>query len=311
MKKMFKYFFVCCLVLFSFITVNASTNTLDRNEFSNHGVNKRWTIDNSNLGNVLNTPFVDAKEKIYDFSDILSEEDEEYLYDKITEFIEHTGYDFAIVTSELYYYYDSTNEDFAADFYDYNDFGINNEFYDGIVFFRNTYSDPYYTMLFFGKAQLMYDSYRFNHILDTIYPDISNGNYRKGFSDVIDFCTSYYDAGIPSSMSHMTLDQNGDLREMYIPPYNLALIVGLIVAGFYVMVYVKKNKMISKATHAAEYLDSGSVVYSRQEDRFIRSHTSSHTSSSSSGGGGGHYGGGGHSSHGSSGGGHTGGGRHG
>ena len=75
------------------------------------------------------------------------------------------------------------------------------------------------------------------------------------------------------------------------------------------IILVKKNKMVAKATQAGEYLIKDSINIKNRKDVFLHSHTTSYTVSHDSGGGGG----GGHSSHsGSSGGGHSsGGGRHG
>ena len=63
-------------------TILASTDTLDRNNLDNYGVNKHWDIVDSNLDNVLNTKLVDASEKIYDFSELLTEEEEKELRKK-------------------------------------------------------------------------------------------------------------------------------------------------------------------------------------------------------------------------------------
>ncbi len=72
------------------------------------------------------------------------------------------------------------------------------------------------------------------------------------------------------------------------------------------LILVKKNKMVIKATEAENYLDQSSVNITNKQDQFLTTHTTSYTVSSSSGGGGA----GSHS--GSSGGGHSsGGGRHG
>ena len=51
------------------------------------------------------------------------------------------------------------------------------------------------------------------------------------------------------------------------------------------LILVNKNKMIKRATKAAEYMDKKSVNYSVKNDRFITSRTTSYTVSSSSGGG--------------------------
>ena len=70
------------------------------------------------------------------------------------------------------------------------------------------------------------------------------------------------------------------------------------------LIMIRKNKMVRKATTASAYLDKNSINYREHLDQFTHSHTTHYTISSSSGGGGSHGG--------SSGGGHSsGGGRHG
>ena len=151
MKKI-KYLVLLLLILP--FTCSASTNTKDRNEQNNLGVNKHWNINEKNRQNVLNTKYVDAGEKIYDYSDILTEEEEKEIKEKIDKYIEHTNMDMVFVSVNLPYTLDKENEDFAADFYDYNDFGINFESYSGVLLLRNTYEqDPYYNVYMFGEAQ--------------------------------------------------------------------------------------------------------------------------------------------------------------
>ena len=78
MKKIFK-FIIVLITLLNTINVYASTNTYDRNELENYGVNKNVQDINSKLSYIMNTKKVDASEKIYDFSDILTEEEEQLL----------------------------------------------------------------------------------------------------------------------------------------------------------------------------------------------------------------------------------------
>ena len=168
MKKL-KYILLVLLLLP--FTCSASTNTKDRNEQDNLGVNKHWNITDNNRQNVLNTNLVDAGEKIYDYSDILTEEEEKQIKEKIDQYIEHTNMDMVFVSTNLPYTMDKENEDFAADFYDYNDFGINFESYSGVLLLRNTYEqDPYFNVYMFGKAQLYYSFDRAESMLDNIYP---------------------------------------------------------------------------------------------------------------------------------------------
>ena len=286
--------------------INASTNTTPRTE-SDLGVNKKWNITEKNIENVKRTPRVDASEKIYDFGEILTEEEEKKLYESIEKYIEHTNMDMVILTVDMAYTLDSENEDYAVDFYDYNDFGIDFDKYSGIIILRNKYeNNPYFNIYTFGNAQLYYDYYTCESILDDIYSEIKSKQYLSGFEHFISLSTTYFDRG-PDENHY--IDDDGYIHSNP-PTYHLPLGVATIISGISTLitmiVLVKKNKMVKKETAANVYIDRNSVRYNNVVDQFLHSHTSSYTVSSSSGGGGG----GSHS--GSSGGGHGGGGgRHG
>ena len=313
MKKVFNTIFIVLLTIISTINVYASTNTYDRNELENYGVNKNVQNINSKLTYILNTKKVEASEKIYDFSDILTDEEEQQLKTKIDQFIQDNNMDMVIVTDSFAYSYDKKNEEYADDFYDYNDFGMNFDYNSGILLLRNTYpADPYYHMSTTGNAQLYFSDSRINYILDNIYADIHAGRYYEGFSKWISYADSYVKQGLPSTASNYYLDNSGNLKRVrpkYHPPIAFALLIALAVAGTIIGVMISKNKMVKKASKAGEYIDQNSINITKREDTFLRSHTTSYTISSSSGGS--HHGGGHSSHHGSSGFSHGGGGRHG
>jgi len=295
------------LLLLIGITNVKAVETYDRTLLDNYGVNKKWQITEYNKSNVLDSYKVNSDEKIYDFSDVLTDDEEILLKGKINSFIEKYDTDLVLFIDDLTYYSDYTNEDYAVDFYDYNDFGINYERYDGILLFRNTYSiDPYYDMYTFGDAQLYFDQNRYDDILDAIYNDIKSKNYYIGFSTFIDMLDDYYDSGIPYSMRGYKVDENGYLYEVYAISWFKFSGISAVVTLIIIIILIKRNKMISKVNHANDYLDKDSINYRVKKDNFVRSYTRSYTTSSSSGGSGGG------SRSGSSGGGHSsGGGRHG
>ena len=146
------------LSCFLFIGIcNAEITTYDRNILDNYGVNKKWVIDEYNKFEVLNTRCVDAKQKIYDFSDILTEEEEKHFKELSLEFFNETGFELVILTDSFYNIDDDDNGDYAQNFYDYNDFGLDNKYYSGIVILRNTYPGyPRYGVYAFGEAQIYY-----------------------------------------------------------------------------------------------------------------------------------------------------------
>ena len=314
MKKIFNLVFIIMITLLCTINVSASTNTYDRNTLDNYGVNKNIDNIDSKLSYIMKTKKVDATEKIYDFADILTDEEEQKLKEQIDQFINNNNMDMVIVTDSFAYTNDSQNEAYADDFYDYNDFGMTFEYNSGVLLLRNANpSDPYYHMSTTGNAQLYLNDSRINSILDNIYSDIKSGNYYQGFSNWISYTNNYVQSGYPSTASNYYLDNNGNMHKLkpkYYPPIPIAFLMGLAAAGTTVGIMISKNKMVKKAYKASEYLDNGSVNITKREDTYLRSHTTSYTISSSSGGG--HHHGGGHSfHHGSSGFSHGGGGRHG
>ncbi|MBR3210737.1 MAG: TPM domain-containing protein [Bacilli bacterium] len=293
------------LIIISLVTpvFAKEPTTCDRSSKSNLGVNKKWKITDKNRGNVLNAPCVDASEKIYDFSGVLSEEDYDQLKKQLEEYTKETKMDAVIIIADIPYSNDGENEDYAADFYDYNDFGIDFDKYSGTLFLRNTYeADPYYDIYTFGNAQLYYDYDRLQVILDGVYDEIHNGEYLEGFTKYIGYLNSYYKKGV--GLKNYTVDENGFLHKEYVYPFAIVFIISCVITLVIMLILVKKNKMVMKATKAEAYLDQSSIQITNKQDQFLSTHTTKYTTSSSSGGGGSHMG--------SSGGGHSsGGGRHG
>ena len=295
------------------LTEFTTSSDSDRKNMPNYGVNKKWTIDEKNISNVLNTQYVDASKKIYDYADILTPEEEATLLPKIKAFIELTGMDMVILTDSFKYSHDSENETYAVDFYDYNDFGINDQNYSGVILFRNDNpEDRYYNVYTFGMAQLYYSYARCENMLDDIYSSMVSKEYLDAFTKFIDNFTIYYHMG--KATTDYYVDDMGYVQK--IPPtFNLksnlvmSIFAGIIVSIIALVIMVKKNKMVKKATEAGDYLDKSSIQYNVKQDIMTGSITTHHRISSDSGGSGG---GGFHSSGGSSGGGHGGGGgRHG
>lgn len=308
MKKLVKIIVLTILLILPF-SLKAEVTLKERNESNNYGVNKKWTIDESNINNVKNTKYVDSNEKIYDFSDILTDEEEKELKTLIDSYIERTKMDVVILTDNVPYYTDSTNEDYAVDFYDYNDFGIDFDNYNGIILFRNTYeSDPYFNIYTFGNAQLYFPYIRCESILDYIYEDLKSKNYLEGFTKFIEEINYYYDSGIDEEYKNYYVDDMGYLKKRYVPPILWGLIISTFVTIIVLAVMISKNKMVKKESRANEYLDRNSIKYTKRNKKLISSHTTHHTRVDTSSGSGGGF----SSSSGSSGGGHGGGGgRHG
>lgn len=309
MKKTKLFLLVFALILFP-LNVFASTNTEDRYSLSNYGVNKKWEITDSNKQNVLRTKKVDASEKVYDFAEIFSEEDEEWLYNDIKDFIEKYKMDLVVVTDKFSYSNDKENEDYAADFYDYNDFGLDFDKYNGIIIFINMNpTDRYFNFYMFGDSQLYFDNKRKQEPIDKAMGDMKLGSYYTAVKSMIISFKEYLDDGVPYDLEGYYVDDMGYLQKdpnfkrPFRPPWIAIIGSDLIIILITMIILVKKNKMVKKKLEMNAYFNKNGADYRVKNDQFIRSYVTSHTVSSSSGG---HGGGGGFSSSGgSSGGGHS------
>lgn len=312
MKKFLYTILICLSLLFIpnvyAISVDTTYDYCERTQQNNFGVNKKWEMNVNRNNKAQQTPCVDTSQKIYDYAKIIDDDSEYKLKSMIDDYIKETKSDLVIITVDDYYYRDEEHEDFVADFYDYNDFGIDFDHYSGTVIIRNnSLSNRYYNIYTFGDAQLYYSGSRTERVLDAIYDDISNDRYLDGFSSMITMLKDYHKKGIPFNHRHDSLDEWGYYKRGFYPPILIALIISIVVSVIYVSIQKGKHKTIKKETKADNYLDLSTINYKRRENNFVNSITTSVAVSSSSGGssGGGH-------SRGSSGGGHSsGGGRHG
>lgn len=275
-----------------------------RNETNNYGVSKNISVNSNNMNDVLKTPYVDSSKKIYDFANILTNEEEYELKSLIDNIIKTTGLDFVFVSVDMYYYDDDENEKYAQDFYDYNDFGLNNDKNGGIVLYRNVYSsNPYYVSVYTGEAQLYCNEKCSDYILDEIYDNFHSGSYKNGIIQFINLFNTYYNKGYDKDKYY--IDENGSLVEKKSLNFIPSIISGALATIFGMFGLVKKNKMVKKASNANDYLVKSSVEYINKSDVMVSTITTHHRISSDSGSGGSHSG------FGSSGVGHISGGRHG
>ncbi len=309
MKILKKLILIALCIFINTKIVSASTETRERTEENNYGINKK--LPHANITNAKKIPFVNANEKIYDYADILTDEEEKKVYESINKFIKETHMDMVFVSIDEKYTHKQV-EDYACDFYGYNDFGIDFESYSGLILIRNnnTYADgkKYYYIATTGLARLYYaDGGRLENILDDIYDDFVSDNYLEGIKKFANESISYYQKGYDHKYKtiftkEVYIDENGNINAKPYIPIIIRVAGSSIITLITILILVSKNKMVRKAVKANEYLDKGSINYTQSMDQFVRSHTTHYTTSSSSGGGGSSHGG-------SSGFGHGGGGR--
>jgi len=291
MKKLFVLFISFFLLV---LPVYASTNTYSRTT-TDLKVPKKIKYKSSMEHNVLLTPSVNANEKIYDFAELLTEEEEKQLYDKVKEFIANTNLDLAIVTINTNDK-DSTQE-YADDFYDYNDFSI-----DGLAFVIDMQNRIFYISTA-GKAMLYYDDYRIEYILSALDQEMYNHEYFNACNTLISQLTEYYDSGFSDNADKYVIVGTQIYRKT---PYLLLSIIAVVSATIGTLILALRNKKVKLASNSNDYFDNKAFEITKDTKELISSNTSRVYIPPTDSGGGGSSGGGFHS--GSSGASHGGGG---
>lgn len=257
---------------------------------------------------------IDVNQKVYDFANVLTEEQETNLKEKISNYTEISNMDMALITVRHHNY--SSTEKYADAIHDEliaNGFG-KGEHNDSIICIID-FNTNFYKLLGFqistnGEAIKLYDDYRIERILDSMDVEFNNDNYNyySMFNAFIDKSTDYAKIGVPDSNKNMKIDKNG---KPYIErpfPWVGISIFSIIISTIIVVILIKRNKMVYKSTNADLYIDKNSINITNKNDQFLTTATTRvRIYSDSSSGSRGHVGG--SSFHSSGGGFHGGGGR--
>ena len=191
MKKV-NLFIIVFLLLFIPIQCFASTKTFTRTK-DNPLVPKDVVVNENNINDILKTPSVSAVERVYDYANLFTDEQEYDLYKKLYEYTDSTYIDSLVITTNDLKGFNI--DQYAYNFYNYNDFKT-----EGVIFV--IYIDSNRNANIFmgnsgektGKVFATYTDERIKQILEYLYKDIKKGNYYtatdnyitiiKGFADL-------------------------------------------------------------------------------------------------------------------------------
>lgn len=231
-----------------------------------------------------------TEERVFDFADVLTDEEEDRLREQIAERERQTSSDIVIVTLneslkeyarnyDPYADYDEFTMIYADNFYDEGKFGYNKPVGDGVLLLDNIYREDdghvYTWLCTTGKVEDRYSVSMIDSILDQFYEYVDTAPYRA-YSEFVD---RFYK------------DMTGN-EELELPWY-MSPLAALIVTVIFVVVNLTTGKG-RKTTNSKSYVNGGKPDIKRKEDIFLRKSVTSRTIDTSSSSGGGHSGGGGH-----------------
>lgn len=264
--------------------------------------------------NCVKVPTVDNKEKIYDYANILTEDEKNTLVEEVGDFIENYKLDVVLITLEDNPYGDIPyyTEIYAKTFYEHNNFGLRNN-KSGIVMIVDK-KNKYNYMAAYGDALLIFDQERIKNITEVGRERVQTELFYSSLSSMMNKLNDYAKDGILEKYELYCAKEDGTIyqcrEEPKKPKWLDALIIGTGASLLIAFVHTRKYRGIKLATNANSYLKTTSI--DKTVDQFLTTFTSRIRRSHDSGGsGGGHSGGfGGSSTSHGSGGSFGGGGRH-
>ena len=272
MKKYIKHFSVL-LIIFAIVLVLFVVALIKKGpDKEEQGVDER-----------TNTECL-TDERVFDYADVLSDDEEKSLRDLIAEKEGEIGCDIVLVTiSDPDYAGDTAMMNYADDFYDNYKYGYDAPWGDGALYLDNMLGvgNSYSWFSTSGRVEDTYSTSMINHLIDGVCDRVNADPYDAYV---------YYINSLSATMS-------GEDVSMYeaIPWYAIWG-VAAVVTFVYVLVCINHN-VGKKTTSANTYVAGGAAQFPDRRDVFISKHTTRRTiqSNSGSGGGGHHTSSGGHS----------------
>lgn len=261
-----KLYFLILLVIINLFNINvwASTKVFERTE-ENLLVPDYIEVTEANKSNIMMTPAVDAKEKVYDFADLFNNTQESELFDKLTNFRKQTNLDIVIVTIDYNNKHNSAK--YSDDFYDYNEFGIGED-RSGLLFLidmdiRNIYVTTT------GKAINIYTDQRINNILDNVFSYFGNQEYYVGTNKFVDLALNYAKINVDddskyviNSDSELVKDRSGLVNVFF---------VSVIITIIAIVIMANLNNNVSKANSSKSFLNKDTLVVKKINEVFLGS----------------------------------------
>ena len=141
-------------------------------------------------------------ERVFDYGDVLTDEEEDSLRSLIAKREKQTGCDIVLITLkeslkdyareiEPYVVYDEFVRIYAEEFYEEHNFGYDKPNGDGVLLVDNWFREDdgriYTWFSTTGKVKEIYDAAEINHILDNVYRYVEHDPYRAYKTYVNDF----------------------------------------------------------------------------------------------------------------------------
>ena len=204
----------------------------------------------------------EALPRLVDNADLLDDSEEKMILDELNGISENRKMDVAIVTTNSTE--DSTAQEYADDFYDYNGYGYG-ENRDGILLLIDM-GDSNWAISTRGFAIQTFTDRGQEYMTEQVKPMLSDGEFADAFltfaelSD--DFIFQAYE-GEPYDVGNLPV---GKVPLVWIP---ISLLIGLALGYLIAMIRKSKLKSIKRQPSAKVYTVPGSMQIRYENDQFV------------------------------------------
>lgn len=231
---------------------------------------------------------VDRQQKVYDYADLLTDQEEETLKAACLEIIDTNDYDIFLVTideNNLSYQSEDKTLSFVEDFGDENGFGLG-ENQDYVAFIIDM-DERSYTIDVAGERCLQIFSTEIQeNIKDAVWDFMRDGKYYDTlhyFLEEVKQCGSREVSGFVGSQEEWQRGQRLDTVSDILKAAAGALVLALIVGGSLTAYATGRHKTVHMAIDANPYSDAASFKITKSEKKFLRHYATTRVIETSSG----------------------------
>ena len=213
--------------------------------------------------------------RVNDYADILSDDEEQALLDKVNALSEELEFDIVILTTNSLD--GKTAEQYADDFYDQNGFGYGDE-KDGALMLLDM-GERAYAISTSGYGITALTDYGLDEIVDEMMGDLSSGDYAGAFNTFADKCKDFVTVAreeTPYDTYEWVPDEPEPypVREgTYFDPtwVIIGLVIGFILSLIITGSWKSSLKSVRQQYSAGSYIRKNSLNLTENSDRFLYS----------------------------------------
>lgn len=212
------------------------------------------------------------EQRVFDYADLLSEEDEREIHLWVQDMQENWGMDLAFLTT------DDTDgmsvQEYGAEFYMDHDLGMGSD-YDGVIFVLDMGSREG-QIITSGKAIDIYTDFYIDKMWDNMVGYLSEGDYYWAFFTLymdLDHYAEEYQLYLENPDSYVSEyeKETGGNPLLFV---GIALVLSLVIALIAVNSLKRSHKNVKPFTDGRAYLKENGYFLTTNLDSFVSTHTS-------------------------------------